>query len=293
MTRPSVSKKEKKHQFTQNKSTSEKIVKSVVKKSRQLPNDLISDKDKPDGNEHFTYKKRPFAGPSREKLSSFLEQQNTDIDQDTNDYYQIIHNSFLLELMKQSICISCKSIWNGDMSVSKREGTVCFVSFRVKLNNNLYILGLYCSLVFTCQCLNEIKINTSKRCPNTSKRDINIRSVIGEFILNIVIYKLMEYLGANFAGIGHQGLIKLCGALNVPSPIDADHFSRTITHIFPVIESHKLNSMKNAIEEACYESNKRQLTVSGDGTWQKRGFSSLHGVVDIMSNCSSSKVCII
>ncbi len=100
----------------------------------------------------------------------------------------------------------------------------------------------------------------------------------------------MRYLGANFAGIGHQGLIKLCGALNVPPPIDADHFSRTITHIFPVIESHKLNSMKNAIEEACYESNKRQLTVSGDGTWQKRGFSSLHGVVDIMSNCSNSKV---
>ena len=31
-------------------------------------------------------------------------------DEDPNDYYQIIHNSFLLELMEQSICISCKSI---------------------------------------------------------------------------------------------------------------------------------------------------------------------------------------
>ncbi|CAF4576870.1 unnamed protein product, partial [Rotaria sp. Silwood2] len=48
--------------------------------------------------------------------------------------------------------------------------------------------------------------------------------------------------------------------------------------------------MKNATEEACGESNKRKLTVSGDGTWQKRGFSSLHGVVEIMSTCSSAKV---
>ncbi|CAF1349679.1 unnamed protein product [Adineta steineri] len=271
MTRPSITKKEKKIQLVQNRSTSKKIVNNTTKETRQLQNDLISDANRPDGNQHVTYKNRPFAGPSHEKLSSFLEQQSIDIDEDTNDYYQIIHNSFLLELIKQSICISCNSIWNGNMSVSKRE-------------------GLYCSLVFTCQCSNAIKINTSKQCPKTSKRDINIRSVIGKFIVSIVIHKLMEYLAAYFVGIGHQGLSKLCGVLNVPPPIDSDHFSRTITHIFPMFESHKLNSMKNAIEEACHESNKRQLTVSGDGTCQKRGFSSLHGVVDIMSSCSNAKV---
>ena len=48
--------------------------------------------------------------------------------------------------------------------------------------------------------------------------------------------------------------------------------------------------MKTAVEEACCQSNERQLTVSGDGTWQKRGFSSLHGIVEIMSNCSNAKV---
>ncbi|CAF1628820.1 unnamed protein product [Rotaria sp. Silwood1] len=174
-----------------------------MKKTRQLQNDLISYIDQPTGNEHFTYKERQFAGPSYQKLSNFLEQENTDVVEDTNDF----------------ICISCKSIWDGDMSVTQRE-------------------GLYCSLVFTCHCSNEIKINTSKQCPKTPQRDINIRSAIG-----------------------HQGLVKLCGVLNVPPPIDDDHFSRTITRILPVFESHKLNSMKNAIEEACGESNKRKLTV--------------------------------
>ena len=48
--------------------------------------------------------------------------------------------------------------------------------------------------------------------------------------------------------------------------------------------------MEKAIEEACGQSNERKLTVSGDGTWQKRGFSSLHGVVAVMSSCSNAKV---
>jgi hypothetical protein len=189
---PSALKKEKRLRLARNKSTSRKIVNSVTEQTRKLQNDLISDIDRPTGNEHFTHKKRTFAGPSYQKLSNYLEQQNVDIDQDNNDYYQIIHNSFLLELMKQNICISCKSIWNGDMSVAKREGTVCFVSSGVKLNNYIYISGLYCSLVFTCHCSNEIKINTSKQCPKTSKRDINIRSAIGKFILsNLVKHKLI------------------------------------------------------------------------------------------------------
>jgi hypothetical protein len=180
-------KKEKKLRLTQNRSTSRKIANSVTKQTRKLQHDLISNTDRPADDEQFTYKTRPFTGPSHQKLSNFLEQQHTDTDEDTNDYYQIIHNSFLLELMEQSICISCKSIWNGDMSVSKREGTVCVVFSRIKLNNYIYIAGLYCSLVFTCHCSNEIKINTSKQCPKTSKRDINIRSAIGKSILNTII----------------------------------------------------------------------------------------------------------
>jgi hypothetical protein len=184
---PSTLKKERKLRLAGNKTTSRKNVNSVTKQTRKLQQDLISDIDRTADNEQFTYKTRPFTGPSHQKLSSFLEQQHAVTDEDPNDYYQIIHNSFLLELMEQSICISCKSIWNGDMSVSKREGTVCVVFSRIKLNNYIYIAGLYCSLVFTCHCSNEIKINTSKQCPKTSKRDINIRSAIGKSILNTIV----------------------------------------------------------------------------------------------------------
>ncbi|CAF4634054.1 unnamed protein product [Rotaria sp. Silwood2] len=79
--------KRRKLHLVQNISTSQKIVNSVTRKTRKLQNDLISGIDRPTGNENFTYKKRPFAGPSCQTLSNFLEQQqNTDIDEDTNDY---------------------------------------------------------------------------------------------------------------------------------------------------------------------------------------------------------------
>ncbi len=47
-----------------NLSGSQKIVKSVTKKTRKLQNDFISDANRSTSNEHFTYKKRPFAGTS-------------------------------------------------------------------------------------------------------------------------------------------------------------------------------------------------------------------------------------
>jgi hypothetical protein len=72
---PGVSalKKERKLRLAGNIPISRKIVKSVAKKTHQLQKDLISDTDRSASNEQFTYKNRPFTGPSRQKLSNFLE----------------------------------------------------------------------------------------------------------------------------------------------------------------------------------------------------------------------------
>ncbi|CAF1534999.1 unnamed protein product, partial [Rotaria sordida] len=48
--------------------------------------------------------------------------------------------------------------------------------------------------------------------------------------------------------------------------------------------------MKRAVEEACETADSRQLTVSGDGSWQKRGFASLNGVAAVLSSCLTPKV---
>jgi hypothetical protein len=58
----------------------------------------------------------------------------------------------------------------------------------------------------------------------------------------------------------------------------------------PIVQQHQQESMKNAVEEACQIAGSRKLTVSGDGSWQKRGFSSLNGIAAVISSCSAPKV---
>ncbi|CAF3957064.1 unnamed protein product [Rotaria sp. Silwood1] len=48
--------------------------------------------------------------------------------------------------------------------------------------------------------------------------------------------------------------------------------------------------MQNAVEGACAEAGARDLVVSGDGSWQKRGFSSHHGVAAVISSSDVPKV---
>ncbi|CAF2218839.1 unnamed protein product [Rotaria magnacalcarata] len=254
---------------------SSKIINSNAHNTNKLKHNLITNANETSNNhEYFTYTQRSFTGPSYQKLTGFLEKTTTttNINGDMNDHYQIIHNRFLLQLMQQTICITCKSLWDGNISVVQRE-------------------GLYSSILFTCRCSEQIKINTSKQCPNAGRRDVNIRSAVGKTSsYTIVTDKFTLHVGANFVGIGYQGLAKLCAVLNLPPPLDEDHFSRTIKYVLPFFESYKFNSMKRAVEEACVHANDHNITVSGDGSWQKRGFASLHGIVAVMSNCSESKV---
>ncbi len=92
------------------------------------------------------------------------------------------------------------------------------------------------------------------------------------------------------SGVGHGGLTKIFGALNVPPPVEDDHFSSLMGQIVPVVQQHQQESMKRAVEEACEIAGSRKLTVSGDGSWQKRGFASLNGVAAVLSSCSAPKV---
>lgn len=60
---------------------------------------------------------------SQQKIMAYERRKNNAIaDSDEMDFYQVIHNSFLLDLMKNTICIECKEQWNGKMHISKREG---------------------------------------------------------------------------------------------------------------------------------------------------------------------------
>ena len=46
---------------------------------------------------------------------------NIGADSDETNLYQVIHNSFLLDLMRNTICIGYKESWNEKIHISKRE----------------------------------------------------------------------------------------------------------------------------------------------------------------------------
>ena len=97
-------------------------------------------------------------------------------------------------------------------------------------------------------------------------------------------------LVALLCGIGHGGLVKMCAALNCSPPSNDEYFSNTLRHIQPALSAARNNSCRSAVEQAITKQCTRDITVSTDGTWQKRDFSSTHGVVAVISSNDAPKV---
>ena len=115
---------------------------------------------------------------------------------------------------------------------------------------------------------------TSPKVVASDRRDINVRSQIG----------------GHLCGIRHAGLVKLMGAMNLPSPIQDQIYSKWDKNLLSSIKSFSNRSMRKAVEEAVTAANDRELMVSGDGFWQTRGFQSRHGAAALLSCNTTPKV---
>ena len=96
--------------------------------------------------------------------------------------------------------------------------------------------------------------------------DVNIRSV----------YAMRR------CGVGHSGLEKCCGIMNLPPPVESKSYAALSNKISVAAQKVATCSM---IEAATIlkQTVGLDIGVSVDGTWQKRGFSSLNGVVAAIS----------
>ena len=80
------------------------------------------------------------------------------------------------------------------------------------------------------------------------------------------------------------------GAMNLPSPIQDERYSKWDKGLLLVVKSFAERSMEKAAKEAVAAANGTQLMVSGDGFWQTRGFQSRHGAAAILSCNTTPKV---
>ena len=85
-------------------------------------------------------------------------------------------------------------------------------------------------------------------------------------------------------GFGHTGLEKLCCVLNLPKPMTVKNYNRISDNVGNAAKLVAETSMNNAVSELKKEStNVVDTGVTVDGTWQRRGYSSMNGVVVAIS----------
>ncbi|CAF4197707.1 unnamed protein product [Rotaria sordida] len=179
--------------------------------------------------------------PSQQKITKRIKLDITPTSSNSNsnvplDGYTIVQNPVLFSLMCQTNCRGCGNRWSGIMNIKKREGLFVILSFQ-------------CS-----SCKNTVTIETSPKVVASNRRDINVRSQIG----------------GHLCGIRYAGLVKLMGAMNLPSPIQNETYSKWDKDLLPSVKSFSSRSMRKGVEEAIAAANDTDLIVSGDGFWQTR-----------------------
>ena len=136
----------------------------------------------------------------------------------------------------------------------------------------------YCLKVFCTACGFSKSFNTSKQQDNSTTVkpgkpffDINLRTVLA-----------MKELGK-----GYEGLVKFCTIMNMANPMSISSFNNCLDEIHLAFEMEKELSQKKVALLVHSDTNTdltdiAQCTVSIDGSWQKRGYSSINGVVTCM-----------
>lgn len=138
------------------------------------------------------------------------------------------------------------------------------------------------------------------KCNNCSDHSINSCPLINDraYEVNTLMIFAMRLLG-----IGINGIKKFCAFMNLPKPVFQVTYDKIVSNISIATECVRTLCLKSATEKEKLLSIKHNnidgLTVSGDGSWRKRGFSSLFGLVTligwyigkVLDICVKSKYC--
>ncbi|XP_067213906.1 uncharacterized protein [Linepithema humile] len=91
-------------------------------------------------------------------------------------------------------------------------------------------------------------------------------------------------------GLGLEGCQKFCGLMDMPQFLFHSTYDVILKNIHSFVESVCKLILKNAVKEEIEKTCKAnsieetsELTISGDGTWKKRGFNSLYGVSSVIA----------
>lgn len=186
-------------------------------------------------------------GTSTKKIK--LSENNYNIDYDCTFTYRIL--SFFTVFSTLSEILVCKT---------------CKKAIKFTETNRQ---GLGFKLVISCEDCDPVYIDSCPRIMNKAY-EINRRMILTMRLL----------------GVGINGIKKFCAFMDLPHPVFQKSYDEIVKHIREAVESVCTFSMRNAAQEEkkiCAEKEQRGITVSGDGSWRRRGFSSLYGIVSLIA----------
>ena len=130
-------------------------------------------------------------------------------------------------------------------------------------------MGLSSFLNIVCENCDHISdFHTSKKCGSSKSYDVNRRAVY-----------TMRAIGQGFAG-----LEKFTSLMNMPKPMTQRNYDKIVKTISRYTKEVAEETMAEAVEEVKEGSiGVVDIGVSVDGSWQRRGYSSLNGVVTAIS----------
>ena len=165
--------------------------------------------------------------------------------------YRLLDMGIFAELVKDLLCpVCCDSRIYVSTDHSKRKGLSSYIEIKCTC-------GYYRS---------EFSSPTIKKSGKGLNAYVNTRSV----------YAMRS------CGLGYNALEKFCGLMNLPPPVSKKNYQNLSHKIRNTAKTVAEASMSAAIEEVKKEG-ATDIGVSVDGTWQRRGFSSLNGVVVAVS----------
>lgn len=194
---------------------------------------------------------------SASKLEGKYSDLESESELETTEGFRFIDISILTSIFGSFWCPVCK---HGHVVMEEdRQAKMGFAS----------LLVLKCT---SSKCSFLQRFYTSSRVEKSKAFEVNRRIV----------------LATRNIGVGHQGLVKFAGVMNMLSPMNENAYRDHVDAIRNAAEHTAKESMRSAVEEIkefyeCDADGVFDIGVSGDGTWRKRGFSSSSGVVTAIS----------
>lgn len=206
------------------------------------------------GNRHTFEQDKSFTSASATKLR---QNKNFEVNVEQTVLYCILNFVSVFSTISSAvICKECKS-------------TVTF--------HQRDIRGLGFKISMACKCEKEKEIDS---CPKIGKAyEINRRLV---FVMRLL-------------GVGYEGYRIFCGLMDMGQGFALNTYYSILENIhsassavFDTVLSIAVNEEKEILQEQGKAEN--EFTVSGDGTWKKRGFSSLFGVSTLIAKYTGKVV---